>query len=297
MPQKCRPFGKQGAPPGLRLAVLAVLAMLAFAANSVLCRLALKHTTIDAASFTAVRILTGALVLWFLLWLRGSRRVRAGNWISALALFIYAAAFSFAYLSLPTGSGALLLFGAVQATMIFTGLWQGERLTLRQSGGSLLAMGGLVYLLLPGLTAPEPGGAAVMIAAGVAWGVYSLRGRGEADPAAATAGNFLRALPPALLLGLLALPASRLDGAGLGYAALSGGVASGMGYALWYAVLGGLSATAAATIQLSVPVLAAGGGVLFLAEPITLRLALASIAILGGIALVVVRRPPAAVRR
>jgi drug/metabolite transporter (DMT)-like permease len=274
---------------GWRLLLLAVLAMTAFAANSVLCRLALTYTTIDAASFTMVRILAGSLVLWLLLRLRKSRGKFAGNRISALALFTYAAAFSYAYLSLSTASGALLLFGAVQATMIITGLWQGERLTLHQGAGALVAFGGLIYLLLPGLTAPPLGGAALMLLAGVAWGVYSLRGRAARDPLAATAGNFMWALPLALLLGLLAQPWSRFDSSGIVYAFFSGGVASGMGYALWYAVLGGLTATSAATLQLSVPPLAAAGGVVFLAEAITWRLMVASIAILGGIALVLYR--------
>jgi drug/metabolite transporter (DMT)-like permease len=215
-----------------------------------------------------------------------------GSWPSALALFAYAAAFSFAYVTLEIGAGALLLFGAVQLTMLTAGLRAGERLSARQGVGLAAALAGFVFLVSPGLSAPPLAGAALMAAAGAAWGIYSLRGRSSTDPLAATAGNFLRAAPLALGLNLAFLPAVRLDGAGLGYAALSGALASGAGYALWYSVLPGLRAASAATVQLSVPVIAAGGGVALLGEPVTLRLAIASIAILGGIALVARRRNP-----
>jgi drug/metabolite transporter (DMT)-like permease len=214
----------------------------------------------------------------------------AGNWPSAFALFAYAAAFSFAYVTLPTGVGALLLFGAVQATMILAGLRTGERLRLRQTSGLALALGGLLVLLSPGLSAPPLVGSLLMLGAGAAWGIYSLRGRGVPNATAATAGNFRRAAALGLALGLAMLPWARLDAAGFGYAVLSGALASGAGYAVWYAALRGLTATSAATMQLSVPVIASLGGVLFLGESITLRLAAASAAILGGIALVVVRR-------
>jgi drug/metabolite transporter (DMT)-like permease len=274
---------------------LTALAMLAFAANSVLNRLALRATEIDAATFTAVRLLSGALALWLVVRLRNSpASPSGGSWLSAAALFVYAAAFSFAYVTLETGTGALLLFGAVQLTMIGYGLGRCERLGWGQTLGLVMALGGLGYLLLPGLSAPPPGPALLMALAGAAWGAYSLRGRGAHDPASASAGNFLRAAPlaAALVLFRLLLPGAALqpDGLGIVYAALSGAVTSGLGYVLWYAVLPSLRATSAATVQLSVPVLAAVGGVLLVGEPLTLRLLLASAAILGGIALVLRRR-------
>ena len=274
----------------LRIVGLVALAMIAFAGNSLLCRLALKHTTIDAASFTTIRLLSGAVMLWLVVRMRGGTRAGAGNWLSALALFAYAAGFSYAYLSLSAASGALLLFGAVQATMISHGLWQGERPRWQQVVGLVLAFGGLVGLLLPGLSAPPLQGAVLMLGAGVAWGIYSLRGRGAGDATRVTAGNFLRAVPIAAALSLLMMGGTALDKAGLLYAIASGALASGLGYAIWYTALPALKATNAATIQLSVPVIAAVGGVIFLGEAITLRLALASMAILGGIALVILER-------
>lgn len=261
--------------------------MLAFAGNSLLCRLALKQTGIDAASFTLIRILCGAVALWLIMKARKASGRGAGNWPSALALFAYAGAFSFAYISLSAGTGALLLFGAVQATMILWGLRQGERLGLIQLVGLGLALCGLVALLSPGLSAPPLGGSILMLGAGVAWGIYSLRGRAAGDPVTATAGNFLRAVPFAALLSIALLTWSRLDWAGVGYAAISGSIASGVGYVIWYAALPSLKAASAATVQLSVPVLAAAGGILLLGEPITLRFLVASMAVLGGIALVV----------
>ena len=285
----------------IRLALLTMVTMLCFAGNSVLCRLALRQTSIDAASFTTVRLVSGALMLAFLVYGRhhfrsvvsaSSSRFNGfgGNWLSALVLFVYAGAFSFSYDKLSTGIGALLLFGAVQATMILTGLWLGERLNNRQVIGLLLALAGLVAILSPSLDAPPLGSALLMLASGVAWGVYSLRGRGVADPTGETAGNFLRAaLLSALLSGAL-LAQQQLDALGLLYALLSGAVTSGLGYAIWYAVVPRLSRTRAATVQLSVPVLAALAGVLFVQEPITLRLLLTSTAVLGGIALVVLNK-------
>lgn len=264
--------------------------MLAFAANSLLCRLALRAEHIDAASFTTIRLAAGALVLWLIVRLRGGMPAAAGSWASALALFAYAAAFSFAYLTLPASAGALLLFGAVQATMIGYGLWRGERLDAVQWGGLVLACAGLVGLLLPGLSAPPLGGALLMALAGVAWGVYSLRGRGGGEPTAATAGNFLRALPFAAVLSLAALPGAAFDGAGVAYAVASGALASGLGYAIWYAALPGLKAAQAASVQLSVPVIAALAAAVLLDEAIDLRLVLASVGVLGGIALVIAGR-------
>lgn len=270
--------------------------MLAFAGNSLLCRLALKGTQIDAATFTLVRIASAALLLAALLLARGRDRhaeaPAAGSWMSALALIVYAAMFSYAYVRLPAGTGALLLFGAVQATMIGYGLATGERLAPAQWLGLLLALAGLVWLVLPGLTAPDPLSSALMIAAGVGWGVYSLRGRGLADPVAATAGNFLRALPFAAAVSIAAFAAqqARFDAAGFGYAAASGALTSGLGYVVWYAALKGLKPATAATVQLSVPVITAVGGVLLLGETLGARLVTSSIATLGGIALVVMTR-------
>jgi drug/metabolite transporter (DMT)-like permease len=273
-----------------RLVLLTALAMMAFAGNSLLCRLALRDTGIDAATFTAIRLASGALVLWLLVTLRRDERAGHGNWPSAFALSVYAAGFSFAYLTLPAATGALLLFGAVQATMIGHGLWKGERLSGIQWIGLVLALGGLVGLLLPGLSAPPPMGSTLMLCAGIAWGVYSLRGRAAGAPLKVTAGNFLRATPIVIVLCVLNLGHLSLDGAGIGYAVASGALASGIGYAIWYTALPALKATRAATVQLSVPVLAAMGGIIFLGEPMTLRLILSSLAILGGIALVILEK-------
>ncbi len=276
-----------------RTAILAILAMIAFAANSLLCRMALKTTGIDAGSFTSIRIISGALVLWLIVRARGMSNKMTGSWLSALALFIYAAGFSFAYVMLPTAAGALILFGAVQATMICYGLWIGERMGGRQATGLSAAFAGLVGLLLPGLSAPSPVSTLLMLAAGVAWGIYSLRGRGAGDPTAATAGNFLRAVPFAAALCVVTVDGASLNSAGILYAVISGGLASGVGYAIWYAALPGLKATNAATMQLSVPVIAAVAGTIFLGEPITVRLLLSSAGILGGVALVILSKKPA----
>ena len=273
-----------------RVFILTLMAMTAFAGNSLLCRLALKQTSIDAASFTFTRIISGAIVLWLIVNIRKGRRRKAGSWSSALALFVYAAAFSFAYLSLSAGTGALLLFGAVQATMIIWGLRKGERLRIWQIVGLIFALGGLVALLFPGLSAPPVGGSILMLGAGVAWGIYSLRGQAAGDPVCETAGNFLRAVPLAVVLSIALLPWASLDRAGIAYAILSGAIASGVGYVIWYTALPGLKAASAATVQLSVPVLAAAGGIIFLSEPITLRFVFASVAVLGGIALVVIEK-------
>ena len=273
-----------------RIISLTSLAMIAFAGNSLLCRQALKYTAIDPASFTAIRLISGALVLWLLVRMKQTSQAGRGNWPSAFALFVYAAGFSFAYISLSAGSGALLLFGAVQTTMIGHGIWAGERLRVLQTLGVLLAFGGLVGLLLPGISAPPLLGASLMIGAGVAWGVYSLRGKGAGDPTRVTAGNFMRAVPITVGLSLFMLDFATVDAAGFIYAVSSGALASGLGYAIWYTVLPSLKNTSAASVQLSVPVIAAIGGIVFLGEPITLRLMLASVAILGGIALVIVQK-------
>lgn len=264
--------------------------MVAFAGNSVLCRIALKETGIDAASFTSIRLLSGALVLLLIVSIFRSGQSGKGNWLSAISLFAYAAGFSFAYISLSAATGALLLFGAVQATMIGHGLWKGELLHWQQWLGLVLALAGLVGLMLPGLSAPPLVGSVLMLGAGVAWGIYSLRGRGAGDPTRVSAGNFLRTVVFALLLSLLLSQSTRLDEVGVWYAIASGAITSGLGYAIWYSVLPALKATNAATVQLSVPVIAALGGILFLGEPVTLRFVLASIAILGGIALVILSK-------
>ena len=229
-----------------RIIALTLLAMIAFAGNSLLCRVALKHTGIDATSFTTIRLISGALILWLLVRMNRAAHTGEGNWLSAFALFVYAAGFSLAYVSLPAATGALLLFGAVQATMIGHGIWKGERLLKLQVAGLMLAFGGLVGLVLPGLSAPP--------------------------------------------LSVLMFDRTSLDQAGFWYAVSSGALASGIGYAIWYTALPALKSTTAATVQLSVPVIAALGGILFLGEPMTLRLVLASVAILGGIALVIVER-------
>jgi drug/metabolite transporter (DMT)-like permease len=222
---------------------------------------------------------------------RRTARVSGGDWPSAFALFGYAAGFSFAYASLTAATGALLLFGAVQATMIGSGLWSRERLVKLQAIGFLLAVAGLVSFLLPGFSAPSIPGTLLMLGAGVAWGIYSLRGRRASSPINVTAGNFLRAVPLALALSLITLSRASIDGAGFWFAIASGTLTSGIGYAIWYAALPALQAVQAASVQLSVPVIAAVGGVIFLGESVSLRLGLASVAILGGIALVIVKKP------
>ena len=281
--------------PALATLLLTALAMLAFAANSLLCRIALRQGSIDPASFGAIRLAAGAAALLLVMRLQSPPRTgKAGDWPAAVMLFLYVACFSFAYLRLAAGSGALILFGMVQLTMFAAGLAAGERFTARGWLGLALAAGGLVLLLLPGVAAPSPLGAALMAVAGVAWGVYSLRGRGVTDPLAATAGNFVRATPLAMLLWIALWLLSWLAGAARGHvdargvalALASGALTSGLGYVIWYAALPRLKALQAASVQLSVPLIAALGGVLLLDEAFTTRLALAALAILGGIALV-----------
>lgn len=274
----------------VRVIALTAIAMCAFAGNSLLCRAALRHTAIDAASFTTIRLISGALMLWLLVLAKSGKRPDGGNWLSALALFAYAAGFSFAYVSLPAATGALLLFGAVQATMIGRGIWGGERLKPMQLVGLALAFGGLVGLLLPGLSAPPLLGSILMLVAGIAWGIYSLRGKSAGDPTNVTAGNFLRAVPIAAGLSLLMLNDATIDQAGFWYAVSSGALTSGIGYAIWYTAMPALKPTSAATVQLSVPVIAAMGGVIFIGEPMTWRLVLASAAILGGVAMVILEK-------
>ncbi len=271
----------------LRVPLLTGLAMLAFAGNSLLCRVALRDTAIDAASFTAIRLASGALVLVLLLRKRGVRPTSGGSWPMAAMLFAYAALFSFAYRDLTAATGALLLFGAVQLTMSAWGLWQGERIAGTRLGGLAIAVGGLVYLLLPDLATPALLDAVFMLGAGISWGVYSLLGRTAGEPVAATGGNFLRAVAFAAVLVLATSAQQGIPPVGAAYAVASGAITSGLGYVLWYAALPALAATTAATVQLSVPAIAALGGAVLLAEPLTPRLLLASAAILGGIALTI----------
>lgn len=263
---------------------LTVLALLAFAGNSVLGRLALGEAAIDPASYTAVRLVSGALTLWLITVAIG-RRGSAGSWMAGALLFLYAISFSFAYVSLSTGTGALILFAAVQFTMIVAGLRSGERPLSIEWLGLSIAVAGLVYLVFPGIAAPSLGGSLLMAGAGIAWGAYSLLGRRVGSPIEATADNFLRTVPFVLAAALLQWPSLSVSSMGLLWAALSGTITSGLGYVIWYAALTRLTATRAAIVQLSVPVIAALGGVAFLSEKITWRLLISSAAILGGIGL------------
>jgi drug/metabolite transporter (DMT)-like permease len=283
----------------LKTALLTLLAMLAFAANSLLCRMALAPGLIDAASFSSVRVLAGAIILALIAWPRrrtlvqvgpGPGRARVWKPWPALMLFLYMSFFSFAYRSLDAGTGALILFAAVQLTMFIVALKNGEHFPLLSWLGLGLAVGGLIYLVLPGLRAPDPAGAVLMAIAGIAWGFYSLLGRSAGDAVLATANNFLLALPMVLLTNLFFLAQFEVTRTGLLLAITSGALASGLGYVIWYAALRGLSASRAATVQLSVPMIAALGGVVLLAEPLTERLVLATAATLSGVAIVLMQR-------
>lgn len=270
----------------LRIVALTALAMLAFAANSVLNRLALAGDEAGAAGFAGVRLASGAVVLTLiLLWRRPGGRSVGGSWAGAAALAVYALAFSVAYIDLGAATGALVLFASVQAGMLGWAVRQGDRPGRVEWAGFALAMACLALLVSPGLAAPDPAGAALMAVAGLAWAAYSVIGRGSAAPLADTGGNFLRCLPLALLLLLPELAAPTLSAAGWALAVASGALASGLGYAVWYAVLPALSRSTAAYVQLTVPVIAAAGGVAFLSEPVTLRLALCTAGVLAGVAL------------
>ncbi len=279
-------------PSSLQTIVLTTLTMIAFASNSLLNRLALGKQEIDATSYTTLRLTSGAIMLFIIASLqkKSSEAALRGGWLSAAFLFLYAIAFSFAYLSLTAGTGALILFGSVQVTMIVVALSRGERPQLWEWLGLCLALGGLVYLVLPGLAAPSLLGSALMTIAGIAWGFYTLRGRGSQNPLAETAGNFAYTVPMVLLLRLLTWNNIHFSNQGILLAILSGAIASGVGYVMWYAALPGLTTTRAAIVQLSVPMIAAWGGVAFLSEHVSARLLLAGALILGGIALSVLSR-------
>ena len=268
------------------VALLTVTAMAAFAANSVLCRMALGADLIDAASFTSLRLMSGTLCLLFIVRFRSlTWRPSKPNWLPALALCAYMVCFSFAYQSLTAGTGALLLFGCVQLTMIGTAVCRGERLSILACLGMLIAGCGLVYLVFPGLAAPDPKYSALMASAGLAWGVYSLYGSRGEDPTSATANNFLYATPVALVVSIAGFSNLHFTWPGAVLAVISGAVTSALGYAIWYAALKRIDSTTAATLQLSVPALATLGGVLVLAEPLTLRIVLATLLTIGGIAI------------
>jgi drug/metabolite transporter (DMT)-like permease len=269
--------------PRVRVLLVVSLSMLAFAANSLLCRLALRGGRIDPAGFTAIRLLAGALSLALVMGLRRTGGQGAASWRSGAVLFIYAAAFSFAYVELSAGAGVLVLFGAVQATMIGWALWRGERPRTWQAIGYATALAGLVVLLLPGATTPAPLPTLVMALSGLAWGIYSIRGAAAGDPTATTAGNFRWSLVPTIILTLVAPPVWPIDPLGAALAAGSGAITSGLGYIVWYATMKELSVAQAAVAQVAVPVLVALGGVAFLGEPASLRLVVAALMILGGI--------------
>jgi drug/metabolite transporter (DMT)-like permease len=273
-------------------AFLTLLALVAFAANSLFARLALADASIDPSSYTTVRLVTGAATLWLIASVRRSAKPALADisWAPAAMLFLYAATFSFAYLSLTAGMGALILFAAVQITMIGVGLHGGERPSTLHWVGLSMAVAGLVYLVSPGIAAPPALGALLMGTAGVAWGIYSILGRAVSDPISATAKNFLRAVPWTVALTVIGFRSLTASAEGLIWAALSGSITSAVGYVIWYAALRGLTATLAATVQLAVPALAALGGVVFLSEPITLRLVLSAALILAGVGLAILSR-------
>ena len=274
-----------------RVASLTALTLCFFAANSLLARAALGGGLADAAGFTAVRLGSGALGLAILLAVTGRGRPAGGSWGAAVALFAYAAAFSLAYVRIPAGPGALVLFASVQVTMIGWSVVRGARPSGRQWFGTAVAMVGLAGLTLPGASAPDPAGAALMVLAGVAWGAYSLLGRGAADPMAATAANFARSVVPALAFALAFRGSLHLLPAGFGLASASGALASGVGYTLWYAVLPSLGATRAAVVQLSVPLLTPLAAAIVLSEPVTARLVIAGTTTLAGVGLAMFSRP------
>ena len=276
----------------LKIIIFPLLALIAFAANSVLCRLALGEDSIDAASFTVIRLLAGAAVLYLLILLNTSKTASdaKGSWSASLMLFLYAITFSYAYITLETGTGALILFASVQISMILLSVLSGNRLHTAEWLGIVISCIGFVYLVLPAVKTPSLTGFILMTTAGIAWGVYSLKGRGTQNPLFDTAYNFIRTIPFIIVLSIFTLYDAQATPRGILLAVMSGAIASGIGYAIWYRALTGLSATQAAVVQLLVPVIAAFGGVIFVSEAITLRLVISAIMILGGISIVVIGR-------
>jgi drug/metabolite transporter (DMT)-like permease len=279
-------------PSLVRTPLFTVFALVAFAANSVLCRLALGERAIDAASFTSIRLLSGALVLMGILWFsrRENRPSTRGSWPASLMLFSYALTFSFAYITLDAATGSLILFSSVQITMILLSMIAGNRLQGFEWLGVAVAFIGFLYLVLPGVTTPSVIGFSLMTVAGISWAIYTLKGRGSVSPLSDTAHNFARTIPLVVVLIALTIQRAQLSPKGVLLATISGGLTSGIGYTVWYLALGGLTATQAAVVQLSVPVIAALGGVIFLAEQISLRLVLSAVLILGGILMVILGR-------
>jgi drug/metabolite transporter (DMT)-like permease len=266
-----------------------VMALVAFAANSILCRMALREGVIDPATFSTVRFLSGAVTLSLI-----AARVQRpffplpGSWAAAIVLALYALPFAFSYTQLSAGTGALILFGCVQLTMPAAALYEGDRPHAVQWMGLVIAVGGLVTLVFPGLAAPSPAAAGLMATAGVCWGLYSLRGRGSSNPLLQNTGNFVRAVPLIAAASLLAAPRFHVEPRGVILAMGSGAIASGLGYVVWYAALRGLSAVRASVVQLAVPLIASGGGVILLSESVTVRLVLSTVLVLGGITMAIV---------
>ncbi|MFT4712971.1 MAG: drug/metabolite transporter (DMT)-like permease [Candidatus Azotimanducaceae bacterium] len=267
--------------------MLTTLAMIAFAANSVLCRMSLGANLIDAASFSSIRLISGTAGLLFIIVVRDrALKLTQPRPPTILALAIYMVCFSFAYHSLSAGSGALLLFGFVQLTMLGTAIYRGERLSPFGWTGLAIAFSGLVYLMLPGVEAPSPIYSVFMAVAGLAWGIYSILGADGSDATTSTATNFLYATPLALLVSVVQIDVMIITWQGVLLSIASGAITSGVGYAIWYTALKHIKAISAAIIQLSVPALATFGGVLFLAEALTFRIILATVLTIGGISLV-----------
>jgi len=279
-------------PALLRAIVYTSITMLAFASNSILCRMALRDGAIDPASFTSIRLLSGAVALLLIVRLtsKDASIRQHGGWISALMLFFYAICFSYAYISLSAGTGALILFGFVQGTMIAMALWSGDRPSVSEWLGWLLAFGGLAWLLMPGIEAPPAVGATLMALAGIGWGVYSIRGRLETNALVSTCSNFVYSIAFVIVLFAMTMTSADITNRGVVLAIISGALTSGVGYVIWYAALNYLSAMQAALVQLSVPAIAAAGGVILLAEPVSLRLLTSGILILGGISMALVQK-------
>lgn len=276
----------------MNVVIITAFTLVAFAANSLLCRMALGGQLIDPVSFTSIRLVSGALALVLVVRLSGESnkpQQAKGSWGSGFALFAYAAAFSLAYVSLSTGMGALILFGSVQVTMIGVALKSGEKLGPVQWTGLAAAISGFIYLVMPGISAPDPLGALLMCISGIAWGVYSVRGKGVSTPVVMTAGNFARSAPMAIIASTIAFSSAHLELFGVLLALVSGIITSGLGYVLWYKALRSLTTTQASAVQLMVPAIAAFGGVAFLAEQVSFRLILGSALILGGVALAVIK--------